>query len=131
MSPKANAKTGEIVPVTSSQLIADPDAQPVLLAEVLEQMGMSGPRIPAKELIGHTLTIHRAKPFMSSFNEDNQAWFCVCKDHDTNAQITTVLGGGAVVDILEAYAASGQGRPLTVTLQWIEGGRFGGYYQLA
>jgi len=131
MTTKANQKTGEIVPFVTSQLIADVETEPVMLANVLEQMGMSGPRIPAKELVGHTLTIFRAKPFLSSFNDDAQAWFCVCKDHDTNAQITTVLGGGAVVDILGAYAESGQNRPLTVTLQWIEGGRFGGYYQLA
>lgn len=113
------------------QIVADPNAAPVSLAEILSQMGMGGRRVQSKELVGRTLDIIRAKPFASSFDESREAWFVVCRDVETGEQLTTVLGGGAVVEILEAYAATGSNKPFRVTLEWVEGGKFGGYYQLA
>ena len=113
------------------EIIADVDQDPLVIGDVLRTLGLSGPRIPAEELKGETFTILRAKPFVSSFDETKSAWFCVIKLPKDDQPYTTVLGGGAVVDILEAVAAMEYERPIQVTLEWVEGGRYGGYYQFA
>lgn len=116
---------------TNLQLIAAPDETPVVLQDVLRELGIAGPRIPADQLKGKTFTIVRAKPFMSSFAEDKQAYFCVIVLEGDSTPYTTVLGGQAVVDVIQAYILSGGNKPLTVTLDFIEQGRWAGYYQLS
>lgn len=114
-----------------TQLVAGPDEQPVVLATVLQEMGLAGPRIPAEQLKYKKFKIVRAKPFMSSYDESKQCYFCVIYLEGDSNPYTTVLGGGAVVDIIQAYIASGGKKPLMVMLDFIEGGRWGGYYQLS
>lgn len=130
---KKDDATGEIIEVSphpSMQYVAD-KAQPALsLTKVLQEMGLSGPRVPAEQLVDTTFTILRGKPFQSSFQEDAHAWFCVCKAKDGGEVFTTVLGGQAVVDILDALVATGLTNPLEVTLRQVSGGRFGRYYVL-
>lgn len=106
------------------------DKPPVKLADILTAMGISGPKVAAKDLIDQTFTILHAKPFESSFKAESEAYFCVVKLDDDDAVITTVLGGAAVVDILKALGSAGFDSPLTVTLRWNSGGKFSGYYTL-
>lgn len=113
----------------NAQIIANPEAEPLILGDVLKAMGLSGPRMPAAELRGKTFTILRARPFISSFDANKNAWFCVIKLPGDDDPYTTVLGGSAVVEILQALADAEYDRPLQVTLEWVDGGRFGGYYQ--
>lgn len=131
MATKNSEKSVEQYKAHASAIEARADKAPVLLAEVLQQMGLSGPRVPAEHLKGQTITIYRAKPFQSSFNKDRNAWFCVFSYEPGGELFTTVLGGTAVVEILEAFAALGGDQPLTVTIDWVESGAFGGYYQLS
>ena len=107
------------------------EAQPVIsLEKVLSEMGISGPRVAAEQLIDQTFIILRAKAFQSSYNEQAHAWFCVCKDKETGVVFTTVLGGMAVVDILDALVTTGMRNPLEVTLRRVAKGRYGRYYVL-
>ena len=106
-------------------------ALPVIqLHAVLEELGMAGPATPAEELIGRTFQIRKAKPFQSRFDDEAHAYYCVCVDPATGEKFATVLGGMAVVEILDAYVAAGQKAALEVTLGHVEGGAFGGYYTL-
>lgn len=130
MSPKNENQLAPLSRPASRQIVADPDAKPLILADVLREMGMAGKPVKAKDLVDHTLVIHRAKPFASSFDPTSDAWFVVALDTDTGEQITTVLGGAAVVEVLEAYSQHGNGAPLQVKLCWNEGGTFNGYYTL-
>lgn len=102
----------------------------VKLHDVLEELGMAGPVTPAEELVGRTFQIRKAKPFASRFDDEAHAYYCVCVDPATGEKFATVLGGMAVVEILDAYIAAGQKSPLEVTLGHNEGGRFEGYYTL-
>jgi hypothetical protein len=132
MSKKDEA-TGEIIEVSprpAMAYVADKAQPAVSLTKVLQEMGLSGPRVPADQLVDTTFTILRAKPFQSSFSEDAHAWFCVCQAKDDGEVFTTVLGGQAVVDILDALVATGMTNPLEVTLRQVSGGRFGRYYVL-
>jgi hypothetical protein len=110
--------------------IADKTQPTVSLTKLLNDMGLAGVRVPASELIDRKFLIIRAKPFQSAYNEEAHAWFCVCIDPDVNEVFTTVLGGKAVVDILDALTATGIDNPLEVTLRQVKGGRYGKYYVL-
>ncbi len=133
MSNKPNTpETSAIVPAEATQLYfaPDPKLKPVLLAGILQEMGLSGPRIPASELVDRTFIITGAKPFESSFKGGEHAWFCVCVDPELGEVFTTVLGGLAVVDIIDALAKAGLSAPLQVTMRQVQGGRYGRYYVL-
>lgn len=113
-----------------AQYLPDRNTAPVDLNVVTTSMGLTGPRIPAKELVDHTFVILGAKPFSSSFSDDNTPYFCVIKDEAADLIYTTVLGGGAVVEMLRALAEAGFDAPIRVTLREVKGGRFGRYYVL-
>ena len=128
-----NVSTGEIIEAShrpALAYVADKAQPAVSLTKILQEMGLSGPRVPAEQLVDVTFTILRAKPFQSSFNEEAHAWFCVCQEKGSSEVITTVFGGQAVVDILDALVATGLTNPLEVTLRRVSGGRFGRYYVL-
>jgi len=103
---------------------------PYPLKAILAKYGLSGPRVPAKSLIDKTFVIRGAKPFPSTYDPNKHAYFCVCVDLETGELFTTVLGGSAVVDILDAIANTDLQQPLEVTMRLVEGGRYGRYYVL-
>lgn len=122
----------EIVPVEGylSSFAPNKTLQPYPLSDILKQMGLSGPRVPAVNLVDKTFSITGAKPFESSFGKGKHAYFCTCIEQESGEIFTTVLGGGAVVDIIDALANSEFGAPLLVTLRLVKGGRYGHYYTL-
>jgi hypothetical protein len=123
-------ETGLVELPQQRSYIADKTQPTVSLTKLLNDMGLAGVRVPASELIDRKFMIIRAKPFQSAYNEEAHAWFCVCIDPDINEVFTTVLGGKAVVDILDALTATGIDNPLEVTLRQVKGGRYGKYYIL-
>lgn len=109
----------------------DKTKETVKLSSILAEMGISGPRIPAESLIDQTFVIRAAKAFQSSYQEQAHAYFCVIAMVDTGEVLTSVLGGQAVVDIIDSLCAAGLDSPLEVTLRYkAGGGRFSGYYYL-
>lgn len=127
---EVTSESVELSPRQATAYVADQAREAVSLAAVLQEMGLSGARVPAEQLVDTTFTILRAKPFASSFAADSHAWFCVCRAKDGGDVFTTVLGGQAVVDILDALVATGMTNPIEVTLRQVSGGRFGRYYVL-
>ena len=120
----------EIVPAATIQYEAVKDKPVLSLSRALAEMGISGRRVTAEQLVDQTFTILRAKAFASRFQEGTHAYFCVCQPQGGGEVFTTVLGGRAVVDVLDAFFATGLTNPLEVRLSEIEGGRFGRYYVL-
>lgn len=119
-----------VVKVQASQIVTDPEAQPITYSQIAQELGLSGPLVSARELIGHTLTIVRAKPFESTYEAQGHAWFCVVHVDGSDDFNTVVLGGGAIKEILDAYSMTSDMRPLQFVLTWVEGGKYGGYYSL-
>jgi hypothetical protein len=111
-------------------LAIDRNKDVVELGSILQAMGLNGPRIPADELRDRSFVLLGCKAFQSSFQRDAHAYFCVCSDADTGEVFTTVLGGQACVDVIDALVAQEFDAPLKVTLRWSEGGAFQGYYTL-
>jgi len=114
-----------------AQLQAAAGAKPVVLRKVLEEMGLIGPHVEAKDLVDETFIIFRAKWAQSTFDENAHYYFCHCVDPETSEIFTTSLGGGPVVELIDAYIGAGEGKPIQVTLRFAEGrGSFEGYYFL-
>jgi hypothetical protein len=106
------------------------ELEPVEYTDLANQMGISGPRVPAENLVDTKFIIMGAKAYQSSFDEEKHVYFCVCKDVNTGEIFTTSLGGQAVVDILDACVAAKFEHPLAVTLRQVKGGSYGRYYTL-
>jgi len=124
------AKKDSEMEVFESQVIqGKPDVPPVVLSQVLQELGLSGPQRKAEELIDQQFTIVRARAFPSKYEGQDHAYYCVCADK--NGEIfTIVLGGFAVVDVLDALRTAAPDRAYIVTLRFKEGGRYSGYYVL-
>lgn len=110
-------------------IIAESDLQPLDWALFAKQAGLRGTPIKAEELVGKTFDIMRAKQQESAYEGQEHFWFCIVRPAGQDELFETVLGGGAVMEILDAYAKSGVKNPLRVTLDFVKGGRFKGYYQ--
>lgn len=124
----------EIVPFEEQEppvvFVSDNKTPTLVLHNILEDLGLAGARIPAKELVDKTFTILRAKPFNSRFKGQAHAYFCVCGDTETGEMFSTVLGGMAIVELLDVYIQMGHVNPLTVTLRFVDQGAFNGYYTI-
>ena len=119
-----------VEPAGEPMLDAAKDAKPVVLRTVLEDLNLIGPHTKAEDLKGQTFSIYKAKPFKSMDAEGGNAYFCHCVDLESGEMFTTTLGGAAVVELLELYFKHGPGAPIQVTLNWNEGGEYGGYWTI-
>jgi len=112
------------------QTRADRGLKPRKLADVKEQLGEVTQKIKAEQLIDKSFVILSAKAFPSTLKKDSYAYYCECSNPKSGELFATVLGGGAVVEMLDKWCASGLMEPLLVTLRKVSGGRYGRYYVL-
>ena len=131
MTEKKEKALDDFVPAEiEPKLDAPKDQAPVVLRTVLEDLNLIGPHVPAAELKGQTFSIYKAEPFASMGEKGGNAYFCHCLDEAKAEIFTTTLGGQAVVELLELYFKHGPGAPIQVTLNWNEGGEYGGYWTI-
>lgn len=114
---------------TGKAITTQADQEPIDWSQFAKAAGLRGTPIDAQDLVGKTFDILRAKKQESSFEGQDHFWFCIVRPVDTDENYETVLGGGAVIEVLDAYAKSGLNNPLRVTLDFVKGGKFKGYYQ--
>jgi hypothetical protein len=105
------------------------DQEPLDWSQFAQQAFLTGEPTTAEELVGKTFDIMHAKKFDSSFDGQDHAWYCVVRPVGQDQAFAVTLGGQAVIEVLDAYAASGGTRPLRVKLGFKSGGKFKGYYQ--
>lgn len=127
MLPKSN-NPFDPIEIDDKSIVASPEMQPLQWGELARKMLLTGTPITAEELVGKTFDILRAKRFDSSFEGQDHAWYCVIRPVDQDEVFAVVLGGGAVVEVLDAVAKMGISQPLRATLQYHQSGKFGGYY---
>jgi hypothetical protein len=102
----------------------------VKLSDIMDSIAPMGQAIKAEDLAGEAFTIIRAKPYSSRFEGQDHAWFVVGAFYPDGDIFNTTLGGAAVVEVLDAWAAQGRAEPLVVKLVENEGGKYGRYYTL-
>ena len=110
---------------------ANSELQVVDLVSELTRLGLIAPKIPAKELAGREFVIRYAKQFMSSYDKDRHCYFVKGEDPATGEVFTTVLGGQAIVDVIDLLVSAGFDNPLLVKLEYVKQGSHDGYYQFA
>jgi len=120
----------ELALIEVPAIVHDAELQPVRLKDVLEEFAPSGEKVKAESIINQEFMIVRARPFESRYPGQTHAWFVVGKFTKSGKLFNTVLGGAAVVDVLDGWARAARTQPLIVTLRWNEGGKYGGYYTL-
>jgi len=118
----------DIITNDGKAIATQADLQPLDWSQFAKQAGLRGTPITAEELVNKTFDIMRAKRFESSFEGQDHAWFCIVKPEGQDEMFEVTLGGQAVVEILDAYAASGLSNPLRVHLTYKAGGKYKGYY---
>lgn len=118
------------IEITGKEIIATPNETPVVYGDFARANYLTGTPITAEELNGKTFDILRAKVFDSSFEGQDHAWYCVVRPVGETEIFAVTLGGQAVVETLDAFAATGETRPLRVKLVYKAGGKFNGYYTL-
>lgn len=123
-------KTTKLIEETTErrEIIVNPDKEPLNYLDIVRNLGIAGTPVPAKNLIDSTFDIIRAKEFDSSFKDGEHAYYCVVKPVDASELYSVVLGGGAVVEVLDMIANSNIDNAIRVTLRFKEGGKFNGYY---
>jgi hypothetical protein len=117
------------VPTNDGKSITtEAELQPLDWSQFAKQAGLRGTPSTAEDMVNKTFDIMRAKKFDSSYEGQDHAWFCIVRPVDQDELFEITLGGQAVVEILDAYAASGLENPLRVKLTYKAGGKFKGYY---
>lgn len=113
---------------TQGEMFVASEDKPIVLRDEMEALGLLAPHIQAKELIGQTFIIFKAKTFPGMGDPNRPPYFCHCTDLKKEEVWTVVLGGQAVTEVLTGYIATGLNKPIQVTLGWVEGGAYGGYF---
>ncbi len=111
-------------------IASDPALQSVRLKDIRDEVAPQGEQIPAENLVDRPFQILRGKAFGSRFQEQSHAYFIVGVLTDSGELFNTVLGGQAVVEVLDAWSDMGRGERLEVVLHKVEGGKYGKYYVL-
>lgn len=110
------------------EIIASPKAPVVNYGEYVRRAGLAGEPTTAENLVNTTFDILRAKPFDSSFEAQDHAWYCVVRPVDSDKLYSVTLGGQAVVEVLDIFSQSNENGALRVTLRYKQGGKYNGYY---
>ncbi len=106
--------------------------QVIDLSQAKKDLGLEHPIVPARSLDGETFLLIGAKPFESSYeNQEENPYFCDCFNEADEEYFSVVLGGAQPVEIISRYIAAGAPVPIRVTLNFHEGkGKYVGYYTL-
>jgi hypothetical protein len=118
----------DTIEINSKEIIASPNDAPLVFGDFARKNYLTGTPIEAVKLVDTTFDILRAKSFESSFEKQDHAWYCIVRPVGQDEVFAVTLGGAAVVEVMDAFAQTGETRPLRVTLRYHEGGKYNGYY---
>lgn len=93
-----------------------------------------GEQIKAADLIGKSFLIIRVRRMTSTKGKKggpDHFYLVQAKMLESGQVFSTLLGGVAVVQVIDAWTEVVNRGPLQVTLEQIEGGEFGKYYVLS
>lgn len=87
-----------------------------------------GEQIKTVKLIGRTFLVTKARWMKSTKGKGGHFYTVQAQDEETGELFSTLLGGVAVVKVIDTWMRQETRRPLRVTLREVEGGEFGRYY---
>jgi hypothetical protein len=128
MNTKLSNPFDEVV-INPDRIQTQQDQEPLDWSQFAKDAGLRGTPTTAEDMVNKTFDILHAKKFDSAYDGQDHAWFCIVRPVGQDENFEVTLGGQAVMEILDAYAAMGGTRPLRVKMTYKTGGKFKGYYQ--
>lgn len=89
-----------------------------------------GKQIKTRDLLGRPFLVLKARLMRTAKGKGGHFYAIQGKDEDTGELFRTLLGGVAVVKVVDVWIKETPRRPLRVTLREVEGGEYGHYYVL-
>ena len=89
-----------------------------------------GEQIKTRDLLGKPFLVLKARSMRSTKGKGGHFFAVQGQDEDTGELFRTLLGGVAVVKVIDVWIKQSSRRPLRVTLREVEGGEYGHYYVL-
>jgi len=89
-----------------------------------------GEQIKTRDLLGRPFLVLKARSMRSTKGKGGHFYAIQGQDEDTLEYFRTLLGGVAVVKVIDVWIKQESRKPLRVTLREVEGGEFGHYYVL-
>ena len=111
--------------------VADLTAEVIALSGIKQKLLNLPIHVRSEELSGGTFQILSLKPFKSSYDKQDHAYFAFCRGHEEiedGGIFTTVFGGMLLVEVLDGLVKEGLKNPIEVTLKYVRQGKFDGYY---
>lgn len=121
-------KKGEIIPAQSEIWQPAPTAKPTAIDKLMVEYGLGVPHMKAEELVGEKFTIVGMTRVQSDLPGPGYYYFCECIDLKEKEAFTTTLGGQVILELFDAIIEKSVKEPFTVTLDFVKGGQFDGYY---
>lgn len=121
-------KGSEVIPAQSEIWQPAPTAKPTDLAKLMAEYELGVPHMKAEELIGEKFTVVGMNRVQSDLPGVGYYYFCECIDLKEKEAFTTTLGGQVIVELFDAILEKGVKEPFTMTLDFVKGGQFEGYY---
>ena len=100
------------------------------LKELMADNPLFSELVKAETLVGETFFIIGFSSFESQYEGQGRVYHVLCDETNKGDFFRTVLGGKAIVPILDAIAEQGITNPVKVTLGFVDGGKYGGYYTI-
>ena len=105
-------------------------AEPEAVADLPGMAPFEGEQIKTRELLGRPFLVMKARQMRSTKGKGGHFYAVQAKDEETGELFRTLLGGVAVVKVVDVWLRQSSRRPLRVTLREVEGGEYGHYYTL-
>ena len=121
-------KGKEVIPAQSELWQPAAQAKPVDLEKLIREYELGVPHMKAEELVGEKFTIVGLSRVQSDLPGPGYYYFCECVDLEEKEAFTTTLGGQVLLELFDAILEKGVKEPFTVTLDFVKGGQFEGYY---
>lgn len=121
-------KGKEVIPAQSELWQPDPTAKPTDIEKLIRDYELGVPHMKAEELVGERFTIIGLSRVQSDLPGPGYYYFCECIDLEEKEAFTTTLGGQVLIELFDAILEKGVKEPFTVSLDFVKGGQFEGYY---
>lgn len=133
-NPNASEEPKSISVIQEEELpvwTPEPTAIPVPLADIKRDLLNLPPHFKAEDLAGHSFDILSLKPFKSSYERQDHAYFATCSSDERiedGGLFTTVFGGQMLTEVLDAVVKKELPNAISVTLKFVRQGKYNGYY---
>jgi hypothetical protein len=109
---------------------ATPNAEAQGVSDLPGMAPFEGEQVKTRDLLGKTFTIYKVRRMASNKRKGTHFYAIQAVESGSGKLFNSLLGGVAVVKVIDTWLHQSNRRPLTVSLEEVQGGEFGRYYIL-